>query len=451
MKKFIAGVFIGFVCGALVCALFYPAGEPEIEEIAEISEAAEDFPAVPKDAIVFDLKYRGLSGSQDDLSYNSYWGFGGRGDGNSSFIRAVRKKAGDVESVYNEYFKGAEWSAVEFKNKKPIAFYFDLNSDGKLSTKERITPVSHEDYRDYRRSEFVTPDFIARRQDGTEYPFRAILWVTFYGQDEHANITWSPCCVLEGNAKINGKETDLILYTNGFHGTFQEFGRSRYALISTTARKEQYIPRKTLSSLINHEAQFYRVQTYGSNEKGRRVRIVLEKDTTPRGDLAVAFAGKDNLKAKLNSATITGDGDSTIQFDISGGQSSVPEGRYKLIRGYVNYGDGDEGSWEAKFSEGPQVLIDDKKVCKVEFGTPKLSVRAVDVKDRYQTDVKEKKSYPQGTTVYLSPVIKGKLQETYSWFSKTDQESRRREDIEPTVRVVDSEGKEIVSATMEYG
>jgi hypothetical protein len=28
--------------------------------------------------IVFDMKYRGLSGAKDEVRYNSYWGFGGR-------------------------------------------------------------------------------------------------------------------------------------------------------------------------------------------------------------------------------------------------------------------------------------------------------------------------------------------------------------------------------------
>lgn len=451
MKKFIAGVFVGFVCGALVCALFYPAGEPESEGQVEVSAVAEDFPAVPEGAIVFDLTYRGLSGAKDELRYNSYWGFGSRSDGESPFIRAVRKKASDVETVYNDYFKGAEWSAVELKDKKPIAFYFDLNADGKLSTKERIAPISQEESDGYRQSEFVTPDFIAKKQDGRKFPFRVMLRVSFYGDRTRPNIMWSPSCVLEGTAKMNGKETELILYTNGFRGSFQEFGRSSYALIEAAVKRERYLPKKTLSSLINHEGQFYRLQTYGSHEKGGRMRVVIQKDTTPRGDLAVAFAGKDNLKAKLNSATITGDGDSTIHFNIGSAQNSIPQGKYKLTRGSVNYDDGDEVSWQTNFSEGPQVLIDEEKVCKVEFGMPKLLVSAVDAKDRYHSDVQEKKSYPQGTTIYLSPVIKGKLQEAYGRFSKTDQESRRWEDIEPTVRIVDSEGKEVVSSTMEYG
>jgi hypothetical protein len=262
---------------------------------------------------------------------------------------------------------------------------------------------------------------------------------------------WSPSCVLEGTAKIDGKEMDLILYTGNFSGAFQDFGRSSFALLEAKVKRERYIPKKILSSLINYEGHFYRLKTYGSSEKNRAVRVVLEKDTSPRGDLAVAFTGKGSLKAKLNRATITGNEDNTIRFDISGEQSQLPEAGYKLLRGYIGYGDGNGYDWQVNFSEGPEIIIDDEKLCRAELGAPEISVRAIEEKDRYRGDVEEKKTFSKGTKIYLTPVIKGKVGETYSRYSRIEKESGRWEDIEPTIKIVDSEDKEIASATMEYG
>ena len=100
----------------------------------------ETKPGVAPGTIVFDMKYRGLSGAKDELRYNSYWGFGASKE-KSPFIAEVRKLDGEFSTVYNSHFKGAEWSAVEVKDSKAVAFYFDLNADGQVSENEKILPL----------------------------------------------------------------------------------------------------------------------------------------------------------------------------------------------------------------------------------------------------------------------------------------------------------------------
>jgi hypothetical protein len=150
------------------------------------------------------MKYRSLSGKKDELRYNSYWGFGGR-ENDTPFIKELKKEQKELKVVYNRNFKGMEWSAVEIKDKKPVAFYFDLNADGKVSDNEKILPVNTEQRSSSTTTEFVTPDFTVTTKDNRKVPFRALLNVRTYKNRSNLNVMWSPSCVLEGTSTINGQ------------------------------------------------------------------------------------------------------------------------------------------------------------------------------------------------------------------------------------------------------
>ena len=458
MKKFFVGLLILVV---IAVAMFWLLPRPKVqqEQIVQQPEPTEteadqevvDFPEPPPGAIVFDMKYRGLGGGPDELRYNSFWGFGSSGESGSTFIEALRKNIKNLQPVRNRYFKGAEWSAVELKDNKVVAFYFDLNADGKVSDNEKILPIQTEAQRTYRHTEFVTPDFIVNTRDGRQVPFRALLRMAFYGSSSRPQCMWSPSCILEGTSSIDGEPTNLILLTNGFSGSFKDFGRCSYSLLRSAEKFGQYVPRQTLSSLINHDGQFYHLKLYGSHEKGKRIRAILEKDTTATGELAVQLTGDTSLKGKLSSASIIGSKDTNIHFSISGDQSKLPAGTYKLSRGYINYGRENDDQWRVNFTEGPEMTIDPENACNVELGKPTLSVCAIDAKKRNRSDAKEQSVFSKGTRIHLSPKIKGKAGELYGRFSQREDNSRRYTDKEPNIRIVDSDHKEVVTAKMEYG
>ena len=118
MKKSLIGFFILGVVLLVICLLMQNsmtqqqqvAKQPEAidtEAGREVTVSLEP----PPGAIVFDLKYRGLSGEKDELRYNSYWGFGQRTN-ETPFLADLKKNIENFETVYNPYFKGAEWSAL---------------------------------------------------------------------------------------------------------------------------------------------------------------------------------------------------------------------------------------------------------------------------------------------------------------------------------------------------
>jgi hypothetical protein len=443
MKKNLIAVIILAAIVAVVFVLLLR--KPKVEVKPEVTK----FPEPPPGAIVFDMQYRGLSGKPDELRYNSYYGFG-QNPTDTPFVADVKKSVKGVEAVYNPNFKGAEWSTVEIKDNKAVALYFDLNADGKLSDNEKILPVQNSESMPDNRTEFVTPDFVMTSREGRQVPFRALLQVSFYGQQSRPNFMWSPSCVLEGTSAINGKPTKLILFANGFSGSFEEFGRSSFSLQPGKQETGSYVSRQILSSIVNYEGQFYDLGFNGHYGKNSKVRAILTKYTGATGRLAVALSSDKVLKSEMSSLYVSGGKDNTINFGIPGDQSTIPVGGYKLDRAYVSYGVKDNKEWNSSFTDGPEFTISADQTCELKPGKPELSVSAVDESKRYQSDVKEQTTYAEGASIYFSRKITGKSGEIYGRFSQK-QENSGYTDIEPEIKIVDSEGKQVANAKMKYG
>jgi hypothetical protein len=415
------------------------------------AQSVADLPKPPPGATVFDLTYRGLSGEKDELSYNSFWGFGQSRGSNSAFVAEVKKKAKNVEAVNNRYFAGAEWAAVETRDEKPVAFYFDLNADGKVSDDEILQPTQTLSSGSSRRTIFVTPNFTMKTRQGNQIPFRVLLQAAYYGSQSRPMYMWSPSCVLEGASTLADKPVKLILYASGFTGSFTEFGRCSYSLLAADAQTGRYVPRQSLSSLVNYEGKYYRLKLQGEHGQGKTVRAVLEEYTGATGKIAVELTGSQDLKARLSRASLAGSEDDTIRFNISGGQTVLPAEAYKLSSGYINYGTATNDQCQVSITEAPDFRIEAGKTCNIDLGKPALAVRAVEERKRSSRSAKGQSAFSEGTAIHFSPKIRGKAGELYGRFSQRTGNSRSYKDIEPTIRIADSNGKEVASAKMKYG
>jgi hypothetical protein len=287
-------------------------------------------------------------------------------------------------------------------------------------------------------------------QDDRQVPYRTLLQAAFYGEQTRPQMMWSPSCVLEGTSKIDGQPSKLILFSSGFSGSFKDFGRSAFSLQTGKFETGTYLPKGALSSIINHNGQFYNMTFNGRHEKGSKVRAVLTKYTGATGELATELTGNTNLQAKLSYIYVTGSKDTTIQFSVASGEGKLPAGTYKINRGNVNYNSDNGEKWRLDFQDGPEFVINADKTCKVQLGKPELSVSAVDENKRYQRDVKEQTVYNKETNVFISRIIKGKSGELYGRFSQR-QENSEYTNIEPDIKIVDSEGKEVVATKIKYG
>jgi len=421
-----------------------PSAEPAP---ASQTQAAEEPWEIGPDAVVFDLKYRPLTGLDDPLSYRAFWGFGGRED-DDPFVRDVRKQVEECTPVYNSVLPQAQWSVVAIEDGKPVALYFDTDANGKFSADEKFPPALAEARQTGYQYAFATSDFLIHK-DGKEVPFRLLLVANRYGEGQ-LSFMWSPSCVLEGEGSLAGEPMRLFLYADGPGGSFTAFRRSSYALLPAGQKLEGYVPRHMLSSLIHHEGAFYRVRLLGTHAEGESLQVVLTKDTSPIGQLAVELAGKEKPEARLTSAVIEGTTDETVHLNISGAQSTFPVGGYRLSSGYISYG-ASEPTWHASLSDGPTFYIEADKTCRVQLGGPKLSVRAIEEADRYDNDAAEKSRFANADSVYLEPRIAGTSGETFARFSRQSPSSGQREDIRPHLTIVDADGQQVVATDLEYG
>ncbi len=424
-----------------------PASEPG-------GAAAEPVPSNQSqtpETVVFDLHYRALTGSDDPLSYHSFWAFGSNPPQGVAFVDAVKAQVQKSDDVFNGAMPVAQqWSVVETEGKKPVALYFDLNGDGRLGDGERIPPTAPSQPQPGQEFVFVTPDFVMHRDGKPEIPFRVMLVVNSYDDEDELNYMWSPCCVLEGQTTFAGEPMRMFLFGNGFTGSFSTFGRCNFVLFPANQKLPEYPPRNTLSSLICYDA-FYRLSLEGSHEKGKTLQVQLRKDTSPTGQVAIRLKGKEPVKTRLAWATITGGEDSSIQFSTGNALSTVPIGRYKFASGNVCYSVESDDQWQVGFDQGPGFAVVKDQTATVEIGDLALTIKAVDERQRWNSDVKEQTVYAGQIPIYLSLTIQGKGGETYTRFSQKGDADNQWVAVRPHVAILDSDGKEVASADMEYG
>jgi hypothetical protein len=435
---------------AAYLALFVPV-PPSLASDSPV-QAATGALELPSGAAVFEMKYRGLSGPDDPLAYHSFWGFGDGGGEGEPFVQAVKSQVKECAVVGNRSLQKNQWSVVELKDKKPIAFYFDVNADGKLSDDEKFLPAARTESNSPFPYAFMTSDFAMHTEDQREIPFRVVLVGNVYDTDR-ISYMWSPACVLEGQATLAGEPLKLFLYADGFRGSFTTFGSCSYVLLPAGQKLEGYLPRSPLSSLVYHKGTFYQLKLSGAHEKGKAVQVAFTKDTTPTGRLAITLQGKEPLKARVGRSVINGATGNSIYFEMPDTQSPLPEGRYRLTSGSIGYGVGNDSDWQATFSQGPPFEINAGKTRQIELGGLTLSVGAVDEKERYRSDVKQRSTYAKGTSIYLSPQIKGKAGEVYTRFDGLQDKGGLNSftGVKPHVTIRDPDGKMVASTDMEYG
>lgn len=409
----------------------------------------------PAETVVFDLKYRAQTGGADDISYRSFWGYGGpdHETKTNAFLQAVRSKtSGRLHYTCNYLLKGRKWAAVECHGRRATALYFDLNADGQLADNERILPTRKEG----EAIDFITPDFAQPLEGGGQTLCRVLLNVRFHEGSSEPNTMWSPAALLEGTATLNGQPTRLLLYANGPGGAFDRFGSSYYSLLwggRTKIAAGEYVSREMLSSVIASEGQFYRLTLEGRHSNGLPARVLVVKDTSPTGTLAVKLAGSNSLPTTLSSIYLHGVEDKTVHFRVSPAKDRVvlPVGTYALDSGTLAYGASDVRDWELWFSQGPSVKVKAGEVFEQGLGQPALKVHAIKESDRWNRPAAGANTFKRGTSIYLEPKIVGKGGEVLTRFRQAVGGKERKTDRPPRITITGPDGGEVLSKTMEYG
>jgi hypothetical protein len=248
----------------------------------------------------------------------------------------------------------------------------------------------------------------------------------------------------------------LLLYASNPGSGFDRYGRSSYSLLPDDQVKSMpggYVPREVLSSLIASEGQFYHLTLQGRYSNGLPARVLLAKDTSPTGTLAVKFVGSNSLQATFASLDLRGAEDKTILLRVGNSKEKVtlPEGAYVVGNGAIAYGASSRQDWDVSFTQGPGATVKAGQVTELALGQPTLRVRAINESDRYTSNPVESATFKQGTRIYLEPRILGRGQEVFGRFRQSTAARGDQTDRAPRITITGPDGKELLSKTMEYG
>jgi hypothetical protein len=178
-------------------------------------------------------------------------------------------------------------------------------------------------------------------------------------------------------------------------------------------------------------------------------KAVLTKSESPLGKLVLELKGSEGMKAVLNSLYLRGrEGDTFLDLAGKGAsEQALPVGSYLVENGGISYGSANPEEWRTDFQIALEITVTAESSSILKLGQPKLTPAVVKEQDRYRPDAKPDKAFKKGDDIYCSPEVKGMAGEKYRSFSRISADKVP----DPTIRIVDANGREVASASMPYG
>jgi hypothetical protein len=163
------------------------------------------------------------------------------------------------------------------------------------------------------------------------------------------------------------------------------------------------------------------------------------------------------MEKKLYNIRLNDTGGGEIQFDIEDLSIHIPEGSYRVGNASLHYETHAE-KWSVQLSDGPKIEVRSGETVEIALGNPKLTVTAIEEAKRWNREEKPSSEFAAGDTLYISRKLSGMSGEAYgrfNWMRKpkaTGSMVRTLfEDIEPKLRILDSEENVVVEKTLSYG
>jgi hypothetical protein len=406
-------------------------------------------------ASVFALSHRGITSQEPELWSGSATGWGSGDSGDSKYIERLKRDI-EIRPIHNPRLTGREWSALELEGDEVVALHVDVNGNQKPDDGERVLPSPIPESHHLSRSKcklFFTPDMRLPGEEGELEPCRLALRVE---RSDTSCPMWSGASLWTGTSDINGVAYDVLLRDGSLRGGFRTFGRARVSLKpSNASEKTARRPRwQTLSRIVRHGERFMRLRFLGNESRADDFRLILEPYEGSTGKLRMELLGTSGVKlpATCSYATLKGESDPDVYFGfaITNDVAEAPSAQYTITYAKLSYkADGD--AWTCRLKDYNGVTVGEGDTRTLPLGPLSLAVVAVDANRRYSSDAKPATKFPATKDVYISPEVTGPRGESFSHFSRLADNGRSTGASNPSLRITDAEGNEVVAKTLEYG
>jgi len=155
------------------------------------------------------------------------------------------------------------------------------------------------------------------------------------------------------------------------------------------------------------------------------------------------------LKSALNGLDVRGQkGDIFFSFPFDGRiqiPRELPADAYQVLSAWVYYGSAEPDEWTVNVMGAPVLTVAGGAPTAIKWGEVKMS-STVALQETINT-INPQTVFKKGDVVFCSFEIRGLAGEKYAYFNRQKGEKSAG----PQVRIRNAEGKEVVSAAMQYG
>ncbi len=360
------------------------------------------------------------------------------------FLRHAGVRKRNAQCLKIRVMGRPEWVAVTHRNGLAESLFFDLNGNGSFEDRERVEPKYYE-------SRFVLPTFMARTAGGGQEPCR----ISLYAEGRKAPALCSGA-VWEGPIQLGRKTYRLILFDTNMNGVFSDFEEDRYTFFSETGAirildevigfgSSQSVPTHTQRRLFQIEGvNIFEMQPLEISKSDPSAgSLLLTRDTSAYGWLNVLLKDQQAF-IKSGGLTIRKSERDDIRFAINPASTvpaRTPAWTYNIENAQFNYRAETADTWSTD-CHGGEFEVDSDNTRSLKLGDLSLHVRSKNFKPDVETP-----EFQIGTELELTREVTGTLGEVYTRFRN---ESTKKW-IASKIRILDSNGTEIASGSLDYG
>lgn len=402
------------------------------------------------DLIVFDMKY--YNGSLVEKKLPFYMGFGLNPiddykfkQMDKTFLNEVKKECPDIKVFTIYHFQDNQYVYVDYKNKKILAMYYDVNQNGKLDKNEKLTQ-----YFKFGVYKFITPEFEIESSDGRKVPLQMLFEAEFENGKKQPFITWYPASYFLGTTKVKGQIYNLCLMMDVFKKSYSytKLDASHFVLIPIN-KKISKANSKEITSQINFNDSIYNVSFMDFSKDSKSFQVEFIKNKTSLVDFKFEFIGNNKIKTKIGYIEFLSDDGETIKITKHDKIRKLPIGRYKIKSALIHYGKKWDQNYHCFLRESDYFDIKKNNINSIIVGKPQIVMNVNRKGLNGDIEDKEAKTINIGDSLNIGLSLKGMNQEYYGTFRRRKRDYSDT-NIEPMLKVIDSDGKEVFSNELFY-